>query len=69
MELSPSIKELSQLKVLGISYTKVQEIPAAITSLQNLYELNCYETPIKKPDLMIAKRGIKAIIKYYTDQI
>ena len=35
-ELNPSIKLIIKLKVLGISYTKIKEIPSTITSCKGL---------------------------------
>ena len=53
-ELSPNIKLLQKLVVLGISYTQIEVIPPIITSLENLKSLHCYGAPLREPKSIIA---------------
>ena len=53
-ELSPNIKLLQKLVVLGISYTQIEVIPPIRTSLENLKSLHCYGAPLREPKSIIA---------------
>ena len=67
-ELSKEFMALSELVVLGIAYTQIEEIPKEIIQLTNLKQLNCYGSPLKEPINTIARRGVKAVQKYFNDQ-
>lgn len=45
-ELSPDIRKLSNLKVLGISFTKIQQLNRSITELTQLTRLLVESTPL-----------------------
>ena len=66
-ELTSNIKLAYNLKVLGISYTKMKEIPCDIIKLTELKQICCYGTPLLTPKALIAQRGIEAIFKYFKD--
>mgnify|MGYP006098436305 CR=1 FL=1 len=53
-KLNPKINELTKLKVLGISYTKITEIPETIAELIDLVQLYCYGTPLVEPNMTLA---------------
>ena len=65
--LDPSFKNLSKLTVLGISYTKIKEIPDTICKLENLQSINVYGTPIDEPKQIIALRGVTSIKRYFAN--
>ena len=67
-EINPGIVSLEQLKVIGISYTDVEELPKCVTQLHMLDQLYCYGTQLKKPPSIIAQRGVAAIKKYFQEQ-
>ena len=49
IEIPESIGLLSSLKILGISYTEVEEIPKALVSIPDFDQLYCFGTNLKKP--------------------
>lgn len=67
-KLNPKISEMTKLKVLGISYTKITEIPETIENLTDLVQLYCYGTPLVEPNMTLASQGTKAIQKYFRDK-
>ena len=60
-KLNSQIKEMTKIKVLGISYTKITEIPDSIADLSDLVQLYCYGTPLVEPNMTLANQGTKAI--------
>ena len=48
-ELSSSVSQLDNLKVLGISYTEVTEIPQSIIKMPKLEQLNCFHAKLQQP--------------------
>ena len=52
---------MTKIKVLGISYTKITEIPDSIADLSDLVQLYCYGTPLVEPNMTLANQGTKAI--------
>ena len=48
-ELSGNLSLLENLKVLGISYTEVTDIPQSIVRMPKLIQLNCFNAKLKEP--------------------
>ena len=49
IEIPDSISLLNSLKILGISYTEVEEIPKALVQIPDFDQLYCFGTNLKKP--------------------
>ena len=71
-QLNEKIADLKELKVLGISYTAIEEIPDNFfdkhEGLKNLSQLYCYGTPLKEPSMTVAAGGVIAIRKYFNNK-
>lgn len=48
-ELDSNISHWDKLKVLGISYTEVTEIPQSIAIMKSLEQLNCFNAKLTEP--------------------
>jgi Leucine-rich repeat (LRR) protein len=49
LEIPITIGNLQCLKVLGISYTEVEEIPKSLVQINGLEQIYCFGTTLKKP--------------------
>ncbi len=65
--LPPEIIRLTMLKMLCLDNNQLTKIPAEIIQLTKLKTLNLNNNFLTSPPLEIAKQGIKAIRKYFTD--
>ena len=64
-ELSGLIKNFKKnLRVLGISHSKIIELPPQIASM-NLRQIMVENTPLQIPKLVTAGRGFQAIKNFF----